>query len=119
MVHANILMDANNARTGQRTDGEGEGVMKIHGHDELNENGRLPLTFAAEKTLSSLTNTFFHGISRASSLDRSTEQMPSQKAARVHFYEGLGSVSWVTSDTHTTNGASGTDCKRLSYIPSR
>ena len=50
-------MDAN-ARTGERMDEEDEGVMGIHGRDELNENGRLLLTFAAENKLA-LANTFF------------------------------------------------------------
>lgn len=45
-----ILMDAN-ARTGERMGGEDEGVLGMHGRDELNENGRLLLTLAAENKL--------------------------------------------------------------------
>ncbi|CAB1102654.1 unnamed protein product [Ectocarpus sp. CCAP 1310/34] len=52
-----ILMDVN-ARTGVRMNGEDEGVMGIHGRDELNENGRLLLIFAADNKLA-LANTFF------------------------------------------------------------
>ena len=38
--------------------GEAEGVMGNHGRDELNDNGRLLLTFATDNRLAIL-NTFF------------------------------------------------------------
>jgi len=55
-----VLMDAN-ARTGMREGGGGDSGNKVlgaYGRDELNENGRRLLTFAANNNLA-LTNTFF------------------------------------------------------------
>ncbi|CAB1110223.1 unnamed protein product [Ectocarpus sp. CCAP 1310/34] len=71
-----ILMDAN-ARMRERMEKEDDGVMRMHGCDELNENGRLLLTFAAENNLA-LANTFFetrkggiwHTYNGASGTDR-------------------------------------------------
>ena len=42
----------------ERMDGEDERVMGEHGRDELNDNGRLLLTFATDNRLA-ITNTFF------------------------------------------------------------
>ena len=56
-----VLMDAN-ARTGMREGGGGDSGNKVlgaYGRDELNENGRHLLTFAANNNLA-LTNTFFN-----------------------------------------------------------
>lgn len=52
-----VLMDAD-ARMGKRMDGEDERVMGEHGCDELNDNGRLLLTFATDNR-SAITNAFF------------------------------------------------------------
>ena len=52
-----VLMDAN-ARTGPRMEGEDERVMGEEGRNELNDNGRLLLTFATDNRLAIL-NTFF------------------------------------------------------------
>ena len=43
-------MDAN-ARTGRRIEGESlqdEGILDTHGRDELNDNGKLLLSFATD-----------------------------------------------------------------------
>ena len=50
-------MDAN-VQTGERIGGEDEGTMGEFGRNELNDNGRLLLTFATDKRLLVL-NTFF------------------------------------------------------------
>eukprot|EP00752_Nemacystus_decipiens_P018514 g16599.t1 len=51
-----VLMDAN-AQTRERIEGEDMGTMGEYGHNELNDNGRLLLTFAADNKLAVL-NTF-------------------------------------------------------------
>ena len=55
-----VLMDAN-ARTGRRTEGESlqdEGILGTYGRDELNDNGKLLLSFATDNKLA-IMNTFF------------------------------------------------------------
>ena len=54
------LMDAN-ARTGRRIEGESlqdEGILGTDGRDELNDNGKLLLTFTTDNKLA-IMNTFF------------------------------------------------------------
>ena len=65
-----MLMDAN-ARTGRRIKGENlqdEGILGTYGRDELNDNGKLLLTFATDNKLA-IMNTFFStrksGVSHA------------------------------------------------------
>ena len=85
-----VLIDAN-ARTGQRG-GESlqdEGVLGSYGRDELNDNGQLLLTFAADNSLA-ITNTFFS----------------TRKGGISHTYNGA-----------TGNRAS--DFKRIDYILTR
>ena len=55
-----VLMDAN-ARTGEKIEGdrtEDDGVLGAYGRDELNNNGKRLLNFAADNKLA-VTNTFF------------------------------------------------------------
>ena len=55
-----MLMDAN-ARTGRRIEGESlqnEGILGTYGSDELNDNGKLLLSFATDNKLA-IMNTFF------------------------------------------------------------
>ena len=55
-----MLMDTNE-RTGRRIEGENlqdEGFLGTYGRDELNDNGKLLLSFAIDKTLA-IMNTFF------------------------------------------------------------
>ena len=55
-----VLMDAN-ARTGRRNEGESlqdEGILGTYGRDELNDNGKLLLSFATDNKLA-IMNTFF------------------------------------------------------------
>ena len=55
-----VLMDAN-ARTGRRIEGESlqdEGILGTYGRDELNDNGKLLLSFATDNKLA-IMNTFF------------------------------------------------------------
>ena len=55
-----VLMDAN-ARTGRRIEGESlqdEGILGTHGHDELNDKGKLLLSFPTDNKLA-IMNTFF------------------------------------------------------------
>ena len=55
-----VLMDAN-ARTGRRIEGESlqdEGILGTYGRDELNNNGKLLLSFATDNKLA-IMNTFF------------------------------------------------------------
>ena len=55
-----VLMDAN-SRTGRRIEGESlqdEEILGTYGRDELHDNGKLLLSFAADNKLA-ITNTFF------------------------------------------------------------
>ena len=55
-----VLMDAN-ARTGRRKEGENlqdKGILGTYGRDELNDNGKLLLSFATDNKLA-IMNTFF------------------------------------------------------------
>ena len=55
-----MLMDAN-AQTGRRIEGESlqdEGILGTYGRDELNDNGKLLLSFATDNKLA-IMNTFF------------------------------------------------------------
>ena len=55
-----VLMDAN-AQTGRRKEGESlqdEGILGTYGRDELNDNGKLLLSFATDNKLA-IMNTFF------------------------------------------------------------
>ena len=55
-----LLMDGN-ARTGRRREGESvqdEGILGTYGRDELNDNGKLLLSFATDNKLA-IMNTFF------------------------------------------------------------
>ena len=55
-----VMMDAN-ARTGRRIEGESlqdEGILGTYGRDELNDNGKLLLSFATDSKLA-IMNTFF------------------------------------------------------------
>ena len=86
-----VLMDAN-ARTGRRKEGESlqdEGILGTYGRDELNDNGKLLLSFATDNKLA-IMNTFF---SR-------------RKGGVSHTYNGV-------------TGSRTSDFKRIDYVFTR
>lgn len=86
-----VLMGAN-ARTGKRVEGERteeDGTLGAYGRDELNENGKLLLSFATENKLA-LTNAFFS----------------THKGGISHTYNGV-------------TGGRSKDFKRIDYILTR
>ena len=85
-----VMIDAN-ARTGQRMEEslQEEGVLGAYGRDELNDNGHLLLTFAADNRLA-ITNTFFS----------------TRKGGISHTYNGVA-------------GNRASDFKRIDYILTR
>ena len=83
-----VLMDAN-ARTGRRIQGESlqdEGILGTYGRDELNDNGKLLLSFTADNKLT-IMNTFFS----------------TRKGGVSHTYNGVA-------------GSRTSDFKRIDYV---
>ena len=86
-----VLMDAN-ARTGRRIEGESlqdKGILRNYGHDELNDNGKLLLSFATDNKLA-IMNTFFS----------------TRKGGVFHTYNGV-------------TGSRTNDFKRIDYVLTR
>ena len=86
-----VLMDAN-ARTGRRIEGESlqdEGILGTYGRDELNDNGKLLLSFATDNKLD-IMNTFFS----------------TRKGGVSHTYNGV-------------TGSRTSDFKRIDYVLTR
>ena len=86
-----VLMDAN-ARTGRRIEGESlqdEGILGTYERDELNDNGKLLLSFATDNKLA-ITNTFFS----------------TRKGGVSHTYNGV-------------TGSRTGDFKRIDYVLTR
>ena len=86
-----VLMDAN-ARTGRRIEGESlqdEGILGTYGRDELNDNGKLLLSFATDNKLA-IMNTFFS----------------TRKGGVSHTYNGV-------------TGSRTSDFKRIDYVLTR
>ena len=86
-----VLMNAN-ARTGRRIEGEslqGEGVLGTYERDELNDNGKLQLSFATDNKLA-INNTFFSA----------------RKGGVSHTYTGV-------------TGSRTSDFKRIDYVLTR
>ena len=86
-----MLVDAN-ARTGRRIEGEslqGEGILGTYGRDELNDNGKLLMSFAADNKLA-IMNTFFSTC----------------KGGVLHTYNGV-------------TGSRTSDFKRIDYVLTR
>ena len=86
-----MLMDAN-ARTGRRIEGESlqdEGILGTYGCDELNDNGKLLLSFANDNKLAFM-NTFFS----------------TRKNGVSHTYSGV-------------TGSRTSDFKRIDYVLTR
>ena len=86
-----VLMDAN-ARTGRRIEGESlqdEGILGTYGRDELNDNGKLLLSFATDNKLA-IINTFFS----------------TRKGGVSHTYNGV-------------TGSRTSDFKRIDYVLTR
>ena len=87
-----VLMDAN-ARTGRRTEeGESvhnEGILGTYGRDELNDNGKLLLSFATDNKLA-IMNTFFS----------------TRKGGVSHIHNGV-------------TGSRTSDFKRIDYVLTR
>ena len=84
-------MDAN-ARTGRRIEGESlqdEGILGTYGRDELNDNGKLLLSFATDNKLA-IMNTFFSTC----------------KGGVSHTYNGV-------------TGSRTSDFKRIDYVLTR
>ena len=76
-----VLMDGN-VRTGRRIEGESlqdEGILGTYGRDELNDNGKLLLSFATDNKLV-IMNTFFSTRVKA---EFRTHTTVSQGAARA------------------------------------
>ena len=86
-----MLMDAN-ARTGRRIEGKSlqdEGIPGTCGRDELNDNGKLLLSFAIDNKVAIL-NTFFS----------------TRKGGVLHTYNGV-------------TGSRTSDFKRIDYVLTR
>ena len=86
-----MLMDAN-ARTGRRMEGQSlrdEGILGTYGRDELNDNGKLLLSFATDNKLA-IMNTFFS----------------TRKGGVSHTYNGV-------------TGSRTSDFKRIDYVLTR
>ena len=86
-----VLMDAN-ARTGRRIEGESlqdEGILGTYGRDELNDNGKLLLSFTTDNKLA-IMNTFFS----------------TRKGGVSHTYNGV-------------TGSRTSDFKRIDYVLTR
>ena len=86
-----VLMDAN-VRTGRRIEGESlqdEGILGTYGRDELNDNGKLLLSFATDNKLA-IMNTFFN----------------TRKGGVSHTYNGV-------------TGSRTSDFKRIDYVLTR
>ena len=86
-----MLMDVN-ARTGKRIEGESlqdEGILGTYGHDELNDNGKLLLSFTTDNKLA-IMNTFFS----------------TRKGGVLHTYNGV-------------TGSRLSDFKRIDYVLTR
>ena len=86
-----VLMDAN-ARTGRRIEGESlqdEGILGTYGRDELNDNGKLLLSFATDNKLAIMNTSF-----------------STRKGGVSHTYNGV-------------TGSRTSDFKRIDYVLTR
>ena len=85
-----VLMDVN-ARTGRRIEGgiQDEGILGTYGHAELNDNGKLLLSFATDSKLATM-NTIFS----------------TRKGGFLHTYNGVA-------------GSRTSDFKRIDYVLTR